>query len=104
MAVLVDDPLDETSRALCIDLGIPDQTPDAGVAGIPERTADLLTANEPADADLVLGHLEFCIGLERIDEIPAVEIQDDRRRLLLFCRGQLRHKIRRPKRRDRFSV
>src|SRR5262245_16207648 len=55
MIVLVDDTLDEPLGTLHVDLGIPDQTPYAGVAGITERTADLLATDQSADADLFLG-------------------------------------------------
>src|SRR6476661_7238750 len=103
MVVLVDNALNETPRTVCIDLGVPDQSPDSGVIGVAERTTDLLAADESSDADLFLGHLQFCIALERIDEIPAIEIQNDRRGLLRFGLTECRHKIRRPERSHRLA-
>src|SRR6478736_3615181 len=103
MVVLVDNTLDETPRTVCIDLGIPDQSPNSGVIGVAERTTDLLAADESSDADLFLGHLQFCIALERVDEIPAIEIQNDCRGLLRFGLSECRHKIRRPERGDRLA-
>src|SRR4029079_9672101 len=96
MVVLVDNALNETPRTVCIDLGVPDQSPDSGVIGVAERTTDLLAADESSDADLFLGHLQFCVALERVDEIPAIEIQNDRGGLLRFGLIQCWHKIRRP--------
>src|SRR6476646_2535970 len=103
MVVLVDNTLDETPRTVCIDLGIPDQSPDSGVIGVAERTTDLLAADESSDANLFLRHLQFSVALERVDEIPAIEIQNDCRGVLRFGLTECRHKIRRPERNHRLA-
>src|SRR5688500_17423065 len=73
--VLVDHALDETLGTFRIDLRVPYQPPDPCIAGIAQRASDLFAADESSDTDLLLGQLQFRIALERIDEIPAIEIQ-----------------------------
>ena len=75
--VLLDHALNESSRAFALDFRIPDQPPDPRVVGIAERAADLLAADHPTHSDLLLGQPRRCIGLQRMNEIPAVEIEDD---------------------------
>ncbi len=93
MVVLVDDTLNESLRTFRIDLGIPDESPDSRVAGIPERPSDLLAADQAPHADFVLCQLELGVAFQGVHEIPPVEVQDDGRRFLGFCRRQGRSKI-----------
>src|SRR5437879_11145820 len=96
VVVLVDHALNEAARAFRVDLWVPDQTPDTGVVRVPQRPPDLLAPDHAAYADLLLGQLQLGVGFQRVDQVPAVEIQDDGAWLRPFGLGEGRGKVGRP--------
>src|SRR5262245_65884656 len=77
MVVLVDHPLNETLGTFRIDLGIPNEPPNARIVGVPERATDLLTTDQASNADFFLGELKLCVALKSIDEKLPLHVQSE---------------------------
>ncbi len=92
--------LEEPTRADRIDLGVPNQPPDLGIVGIAEGPSDLFSTDHAADADLAIRQLQLRVGLQRMHEIPSVQVDNDRRGILGPRLGEGQRKIGRAERRD----
>ena len=77
MVILIDHRLNELPGAFSVNFRIPEQTPDPRIIRITQRTTNLFSAEHPADSDLFFGQLEFRIALQRMHEVPSVDVEHD---------------------------